>query len=315
MEKIGPAAHGEMLAIIVVSYGSAALLERNLVPLTRALPAAGVVIVDNFTSETERERVRGLAAREGWHTVLPAENTGFGAGMNAGVLRAQQGGATTFLLLNPDATIAADQVGLLLERVVRHPLTLVSPRVLRSDGSVWFDGADLYLNDGRIRATRRRPEFAPARYVPWLSGACLLLTDQLWRLVDGFSEEYFLYWEDVDLSYRVAHAGGATEVCREVSAVHDEGGTQQAVVPGARTPKSADYYYYNIRNRLIFAAKNLRSDDLRRWRRVSLPIAWEVLLQGGRRQFLRSLRPFAAAARGVRDGQAIARRELRARAE
>ncbi|WP_236629113.1 glycosyltransferase family 2 protein [Cryobacterium roopkundense] len=315
MENEWTSADIESLAIVVVNYGSSELLERNLVPLTRSLPAARVVVVDNFTSESERERVCALADTEGWLTVLPASNTGFGVGVNAGVHRAQQSGAGAFLLLNPDATIAADQVGVLLERVRTHPLTLVSPRIVRSDGSVWFDGADLYLDDGRIRATRRRNEFRSARFEPWLSGACLLLSDQLWSRVGGFSEEYFLYWEDVDFSYRVERAGGVTEVCRDAVAVHDEGGTQQAVVQGHGSPKSEAYYYYNIRNRLLFGARHLRSDDLRRWRRASLPIAWEVLLHGGRRQFLRSLRPLLAGGRGVRDGLTIARRELRARAE
>ena len=59
------------LAVIVVNFGSSALLEANLVPLARALPGARVVVVDNRTSDAERVAVLALAARESWETVTP----------------------------------------------------------------------------------------------------------------------------------------------------------------------------------------------------------------------------------------------------
>ena len=97
-------------------------------------------------------------------------------------------------------------------------------------------------------------------------------------------------------------------------AVHAEGGTQQSGDEHASPAKSNGYYYYNIRNRMLFAARNLSTDDLLAWRRTARAVAWEILLQGGRRQFLRSLRPFAAAARALRDGRRIVRVELKTRA-
>ena len=295
-------------AIVVVNYGSSALLERNLLPIARATPDAVVVVVDNFTDEAERQRVIALARSEGWQTILPEDNTGFGGGMNLGVTRARDLGATRYLLLNPDATIAADQLAGLRERSRERPLAMLSPRILRSDGSTWFEGADLYLRDGRIHSARRRSMAAGAPFEPWLTGACLLVTDELWQLVGGFDERYFLYWEDVDLSYRVVQAGGSIELCTDIIAVHDEGGTQGVAHGGATHPKSSTYYYYNIRNRMLFAASNLGSDGVRRWRRLVVPTAYEVLLQGGRRQFFRSPRPLLAGLRGIRDGLRIARR-------
>ncbi|TFD06025.1 MULTISPECIES: glycosyltransferase family 2 protein [unclassified Cryobacterium] len=290
------------LAVVVVNFGSCALLEENLQPLSRSAPGLAVVVVDNFTDTAEQAKVAELAEREGWQYLLSPTNLGFGGGMNVGVARAQQNGRTHFLLLNPDAAIAADQVARLLEVVCKHPLTLVSPRILRPDGSVWFDGSDLYLDDGRVRATRKRGEFLGARTTPWLSGACLLISDELWRRVGGFSDDYFLYWEDVELSHRVLQAGGAVAVCAEAEATHAQGGTQGTGQHSAGQAKSYSYYYYNVRNRLVYAARNLEGEDRRRWRRHSVVAAWEVISRGGRRQLLTSLRPLLAATRGLRDG-------------
>lgn len=301
-------------AVIVVNYGSSDLLAENLTVLTRAAPGLVTVVVDNFTDAVERENLRHLAAAEAWHVEEPPTNLGFGEGMNRGVEAARRLGASRFLLLNPDAVIEADAASALLSHVAFHPTSLVAPRILRPDGTVWFAGSDLYLDDGRIRSRRRRLENVPEdRIEPWLTGACIAVSDTLWSAVGGFSDDYFLYWEDVDLSHRVVAAGGDLVILDEVTAEHAQGGTQSVGHSSAGEPKSTTYYYYNIRNRLLFAALHLDDADYRAWQSQSRAVAWEILLQGGRRQLLRSTAPLGAAYRGLRDGRRLARRARRTR--
>ncbi|WP_374009474.1 glycosyltransferase family 2 protein [Leifsonia sp. LS-T14] len=311
---------GGTLAVIVVNFGSSDLLRRTLLPLTAQLEDAVTVVVDSYSTAAERAAIAALAAEAGWSLVTPEENIGFGAGMNAGAERARSLGAATFLLLNPDASIEPDAIARLQARCSDDPFVLAAPTVLRPDGSVWSAGSDLYLADGRIRSARRRGDFPGARREEWLSGACLMLTAALWDAIDGFDPGYFLYWEDVDLSHRVRAAGGRLEVLADATAVHAEGGTQgtdgrQAGAQSAGEPKSSVYYYYNIRNRLLFASRHLPDSDLRAWRRATVRVSWEILLQGGRRQFLRSAAPLVAGWRGVRDGRRLVREELRRRSE
>jgi GT2 family glycosyltransferase len=300
-------------AVVVVNYGSADLLAQNLTVLTRAAEGLTTVVVDNFTSALERENLRHLAAAEGWRLVEPPINLGFGVGMNRGVDAARESGCDRFLLLNPDAVIEADAAEALLERVAVEPSALVAPRILRPDGSTWFAGSDLYLDDGRIRSRRRRLDsVADARIEPWLTGACLAVSAELWTTTGGFSDDYFLYWEDVDLSHRVVAAGGTLVLLDDVTAEHAQGGTQAAGHSTAGQPKSATYYYYNIRNRMLYAALHLDDADYRAWARQSRAVAWEILLQGGRRQLIESAAPLRAAYRGLRDGARLARRVRRA---
>ncbi|ARC57717.1 N-acetylglucosaminyl-diphospho-decaprenol L-rhamnosyltransferase [Frondihabitans sp. 762G35] len=296
-------------AVIVVNYGSSALLRSNLAPLSRARPGLLVVVVDNFTDEREAAALGALGRAEGWEVVLSPENVGFGAGMNLGAARALERGAGTLVLLNPDALLSPEALDALAGEVEREPSVMVAPRILRPDGSVWFEGSDLYLDDGRIRSRRRRIE--GARVEEWLSGACVALSAELWKRCGGFDEEYFLYWEDVDLSRRVTRAGGALRVASDVDVVHAEGGTQGDGAEETGQAKSSTYYYYNIRNRMLFAARHLDDDAVRRWSRQALPIAWEVLLQGGRRQLVTTPSTLLVALRAVRDGRRIAREGLR----
>ncbi|WP_043675193.1 glycosyltransferase family 2 protein [Clavibacter michiganensis] len=293
-----------LLAVVVVNYGSADLVRENVLPLVERLGDALLVVVDNRTTDAERERVRELAAHPSTrvHGVYPDANTGFGTGMNIGVAAARGLGAREFLLLNPDATIEPDQLAVLRGAVAADPLALVAPLILRPDGSTWFRGSDLYLADGRIRSAARRAQHPGLAVEPWLTGACLLVTDELWTRVGGFSDDYFLYWEDVDLSRKVVEAGGSLRVVEEAVAVHAEGGTQSAGHESAGQAKSSTYYYHNVRNRLLYGARHLDAAALRRWRLLTPVIAYEVLLQGGRRQFAHPVAPVSAAVRGIVDG-------------
>ena len=293
---------GEGLAIVVVNYGSSALLAENLAPLSAELPGAVVVVVDNRTDDAERERVTRLADASGWRVELPASNLGFGAGVNLGAGAGLTAGVDQLLILNPDATIAASAVLELVDRSRAEPNAVYCPRIVRPDGSTWFGGSDLHLDDGRLRNPARR---GSARVEPWLTGACLVVSRSLWERVGGFDDEYFLYWEDVDLSHRVLAAGAALTLCTDVVAVHDEGGTHRDGMSVGRG-KSETYYYFVIRNRQLFAAKHLDDADYAAWRRNAWPVAREVVLQGGRRQLARSLRPVLVAWRAVRDGRRLA---------
>ncbi|MEV8213005.1 glycosyltransferase family 2 protein [Leifsonia sp. NPDC077715] len=306
MTASGLPGESDDLAVVVVNYGSSALLSETLAAVAADVPEATIVVVDNYSTDDERTALRALAGPLGWNVVEPRENLGFGGGMNLGVARARELGARRFLLLNPDATIRRADIEVLVARSIAEPMTLLSPVVRRSDGSPWSLGADVYLRDGRIRSAARRGT-VPGERLPWLSGACLLVTDRLWDAVGGFADEYFLYWEDVDLSVRVSRAGGSLALVEDATAVHDEGGTQGTDGSRSGTAKSGTYYYYNIRNRLLFAARNLPPETVRAWRRATLPVAWEVLLQGGRRQFLTSTAALRAGWRGVRDGLRLSR--------
>ncbi len=303
-DRWDPMPRPALLAVVVVNYGSADLVRENVLPLIERLDDALLVIVDNRTTDAERERVRALAAHPSGrvHGVYPDGNTGFGTGMNIGVDAARGLGAREFLLLNPDATIEPDQLAVLRQAVAADPLALVAPLILRPDGSTWFRGSDLYLADGRIRSAARRAQHPGLAVEPWLTGACLLVTDELWTRVGGFSDDYFLYWEDVDLSRKVVEAGGRLRVVEEAVAVHAEGGTQSAGHASAGQAKSGTYYYHNVRNRLLYGARHLDAAALRRWRLLTPVIAYEVLLQGGRRQFAHPVAPVSAAVRGILDG-------------
>lgn len=282
-------------ALLIVNYGSHALIEENLTR-TRLPDGAVVVIVDNYSDAGELESLRAVADRHDWLVVASPRNLGFGGGMNLAAEHARRLGATRFIALNPDASLGPGAAAALFEQVRADPRRVVAPLVLRPDGQHFASRMELDLARGAIR--RALPGRRYDRSALWLSGACFAIDAELFDRVGGFDDDYFLYWEDVDLSIRLADAGAMLGVDETIRAIHDPGGTQ----PTAHGAKSAGYYYYNVRNRLVFAARHLDARDRRRWWRHTPSETWRVLSRGGRRHLLHPRRSVLPALRGVVDG-------------
>lgn len=268
-------------AVIVVNYSSHKLLQANLASIHLPQAAQRVIIIDNFSSVSERAAVAALCAEHRWELVT-ARNDGFGSGVNLGVNRAVAAGCTSVVLLNPDLRMTGATVARLAALAESSPTELHCPMILRPDGSTWFSGGDVLLAKGW---TTTAPGTSVDTNTGWLSGACLAFNIELFVRVGGMDEDYFMYWEDVDFSWRCQRAGAKLRLHPELSAVHDVGGTQTT------TGKSPLYVYYNCRNRLLFAAKHLHAPDRRRWVSAAVPYAKRVILRGGRRALLRRAFP------------------------
>lgn len=300
------------LTVIVVNYGTHELVEVNLIHSLGSDFPGTVVVVDNFSNLEERRRISEVCEYHGWTCITLETNEGFGEGNNRGAEIALERGAAELLLLNPDAWIERKAVRRLQAQVRADPMLLVAPRVLRPHGGLYSDENDLYLDNGEMLWRRLRgSEATPERIHTWVSAACVMISSKLWQACGGFDPDYFLYWEDVDLSRRVTSAGGRVRVDVSISAVHDEGSSQRN--PSAPQQKSPAYYYYNCRNRLVYAAKHLSVEDQRRWLRATPRASYRLAKQGGRRQLLNPSLNLWPALKGARDGIRYVRASRRRR--
>jgi GT2 family glycosyltransferase len=124
------------------------------------------------------------------------------------------------LLLNPDVRVPEE----FLDRVLA-----TADRLAAAEPCVGIVGFQLRHADGsrqgstgpfptlanvlagllRPRARRRcQPLRGPRRQnVPWVTGCCLLVRRECWQALGGFDEDFFLYYEDVDLCRRACAAG------------------------------------------------------------------------------------------------------------
>src|SRR5262249_40917766 len=157
-------------------------------------------------------------------------NRGFARAVNEGCRRAR---GQWFLLLNPDVRVPEE----FLDRVLA-----AADRLAAADPQAGVLGFQLRHADGtrqgstgpfptlanvlagllRPRARRRcQPVRGPRRRpVPGVAGCCVRVGRDCWQTLGGFDEDFFLYYEDVDLCRRARAAGWTVWYAPAVRVTH-----------------------------------------------------------------------------------------------
>jgi N-acetylglucosaminyl-diphospho-decaprenol L-rhamnosyltransferase len=227
-----PATGLPRLSVVVVNYRQ---WDRT-VELVRQLLAAPcvrrgdveVVIVDNHSPP--HPAVRRLRRHAGVSVRRWGSNRGFARAVNEGC-RLSQG--EWFLLLNPDTTLAEgflDGVLDLADGLSAHDprAGIVGFHLRNPDGSQQLSTGPfptLASTLGRLLLPRRRRKYQTPRAtercrVPWVTGCCLLLRRACLQQLGGLDEEFFLYYEDVDLCLRAREQGWSVWYEPNLAVVH-----------------------------------------------------------------------------------------------
>jgi len=209
------------VGIVTVAYRSDDVLAGFLDSVTTASASRpAVVVVDNAPGAGDAS---GLAKKKGASYLPMAANPGYGGAVNAGV-RALPDSVEWVLISNPDVVLGVGSIDALqTAAAVDDAIAAVGPAVLNPDGSVYPSAravpslrtgvghalfANLWQRNPWTLAYRR--ETGPSdetRDAGWLSGSCLLVRRSAFDHVGGFDEGYFMYFEDVDLGFRLGRDG------------------------------------------------------------------------------------------------------------
>ena len=231
--------------VVIVSYRSRDLLRECLDALHDHAPSRpmSIVVVDNASADGSVEMVRHEYPQV--DLVASPENLGFAAATNLGAAR---GELPYLLALNPDTAVTAGAIDDVAGVLDSHPeVAVAGPRLERPDGS--FDHAARRSFPtplsalGHFSGVGRREEASGrlAAYrapgvdsgpVDAVNGAFMLMRRSAFEAAGGFDEGYWMYMEDLDLSYRLAEAGWVSWFEPGATVRHVKGGT----VGGPRPP-------------------------------------------------------------------------------
>jgi GT2 family glycosyltransferase len=228
------------LSIIYVNWNSLDYLRESIASVyqhTRGL-LFEIVVVDNASTEPG---VESLTDQFPEVTIVNSgTNLGFAGANNLGFKHSR---GEFVLLLNPDTKLIAPSINVMMDHI--RGLTdagIVGCKLLNTDGSVQLSSIQKFptiLNQAidaeylRLRWPHCRLwEIAPlfendvkVMSVDVIPGACMLLRRSVFEGVGLYSEDYFMYAEDLDLNYKLKRAGFRNYYVGETAIIHHGGGS------------------------------------------------------------------------------------------
>jgi GT2 family glycosyltransferase len=205
--------------VFIPNFNGAERIGRSLGGLRRQSHEAAVVVVDNGSSDDSVELIGRQFPEVDLITL--DRNRGFGPALNAAV--AARAEADPVILLNDDAEPE--------DRFIEALLESLTPRVASVAGVMTQEAAPGLIDSAGVVADHTLMGFdylhgepiaaavgAPDPLGP--TGGAALYRREAFEAVGGFDERMFLYYEDLELSLRIAAAGGRCRLAAEARALH-----------------------------------------------------------------------------------------------
>jgi GT2 family glycosyltransferase len=217
-----------------------------------------VIVVDNVSQDGSAAAIR--AAYPAIEVIERATRAGYGANHNLALARAE---GRYVLLLNDDAQVRPGAIDALAAYLDAQPAVAVAaPTLVHPDGrpqvSLWPTPTPAADARTVLRLGRARPAVLDGRRpqpVGWAMGCALMVRRDAVRAVGGFDEGYFMYSEEVDLSRRLARAGGATHWVPEAVVVHEgqasTGDSPERAIEMARSRRRYQERHYSRAGRQV----------------------------------------------------------------
>ncbi len=170
-----------------------------------------IYVLDNHSSDNTVSVIRKYFPRV--HLIESSENLGFGRGHNEILKRIS---SEFHMVVNPDIQFTPEVVSKLTAFMCRYPeVGIVTPKIRNADGSEQFlpkrDPKFSYVILSKFRPfyffrdeyTRADEVFNKPTRILSSTGCFFMIRTDMFRKVNGFDEQFFMYFEDADLSRRV----------------------------------------------------------------------------------------------------------------
>lgn len=197
--------------VVIPNWNGAEFISTCLQSLNaQSLKKHQVVVVDNGSSDNSLAVIKKNFPNV---TVLEfSSNAGFAGGVNRGIRFSLEQGADYIVLLNNDAVADKYWLSKLVAQADENQeVSIVTSKILLADKKHIDSTGDFYTIWGlpypRGRNQVDKGQFDDQTDVFGASGGASLYRAELFKQIGLFDEDFFAYYEDVDISFRAQMAG------------------------------------------------------------------------------------------------------------
>lgn len=194
----------------IVSHNQVELIRKNFQNFPKKVLDYNIVLV--IVDNTGCDELKQFCKEESLVYYYDGIQRGFGANHNNIFTWLNPADSDKFVVCNPDIYIEYDQ----LEKIVQNSdeCAIYSPLVYFDKKNKEIDNPDKdfpgFLNFVVSFTTQKRLHYGTrirTTQPGWISGAFMLFKPSVYRALNGFDEDYFMYCEDIDICYRAREAG------------------------------------------------------------------------------------------------------------
>lgn len=238
------------ISIIIVNYKSWVHLEQCLLSINKIADKDlkfEVIIIDNYSNDGKLDKFSEQFPA--FTFVLNSGNNGFSNGCNTGAKVAK---GEFFLFLNPDTIISQKALKTLFNTAKKYPeYKLISCNKTNSKGllekvnkplpsflSLFGVSRSIYWLFNRKLLLKSIGNEDNIVFPKWLSGSLILMSKEWFYKLEGWNEDYWMYYEDVDISKRTIDLQGKIALTKDTSVIHNHGGASRINIKTTALTKS-----------------------------------------------------------------------------
>lgn len=200
------------ICVVVPNWDGVDMIAATIISLQKQTLACDIIVVDNGSRDGSLDYLRPLAATKKIVLIEHPKNIGFTGGVNAGFTYALANNYQAVASLNNDAAAHKDWLKHLWECLQSDKqIGIVTCKILSADGKT-IDSTGDWLTTWGLPYPRGRGEPTSAKYdadtnILGASGGASIYRCDMLRKVGLFDQDFFAYYEDIDLSLRARFAG------------------------------------------------------------------------------------------------------------
>lgn len=234
-------------SLLIVNYNTESYIKALLDSLrdqTMSKSDFEIIISNNVQNDKLEEMIKSNGYFDVFNIKLIQmnDNIGFGRATNAAAALAN---AKHLLIINPDILMTDEQyLSSMYQFILNNPdYGVISSKILNDDGR---DGCDYYTYEFS-------ESFGYDNEVCWFEGSLMFIRVEIFKAVNGFDDDFFMYCEDVDLCYRIKKHGLQLIKNNELSVYHKGGSSEP----------NKDYAFYHrwYKSKILFMHKRYTQNE------------------------------------------------------